>query len=526
MNTEQLDQLHQAIQLFWGFKLGECEQILVKYNSQLPLFALLYADIAFIKAVLTETKEDNEEASKRIAECKKLARALQLSQKPLYLKQEKDEKKLSSSANNNGSDSQSAFTRAEYLIAKLVYAETMVMKGIIEFKAQNNIKAGMSFRKSWKQFYQAFEQVVQLPTTFPAYQHLVSLAYYGVGIFHFLVSVVPPQYVWLVEGIGFKANRMEGLKEIKLSADVTTGIRSVMAKCCYTLLYAFFFEDFEAAAPTLKDLLERYPDGAMINYMSGAILRKQGIIQQSSASYNNALKNSGELKQLQLFLESELGYNEFLNLNWTVAEQHLSKFLKDTTSSGFKAFIQYQLAYCYEMMDNREQALTVMSGVEQNVRKGYDFDEFSLRKANRYLKNKKLNAFERAYAQSALLNEAHNFEASNKIILEALTLPSLTPEELAAGNYMVGANYQQLDQRTEAKKYYSTSLTYEKQIGYDHFIVPYSNVGLAEIAILEDKKSDAKAHIKKAKSYNSTQYDFPSILDWRARKCLQQLGEF
>ncbi|GAM28675.1 hypothetical protein SAMD00019534_118510 [Acytostelium subglobosum LB1] len=524
MNVEETDQLNEAIQLFWSFKLQECEKILLKYNDRLPLFALLYADISFIKCGLTETKEDSDEASKRIGNAKKLAREQQLSQKPLYIKQEKDEKKNGSGSNGATADSQ--VTKAQYLIAKLVYAESLVMKGILEFKAQNNIKAGLSFRKSWKQFSQAFEVVQALPSTFPAYQHIASASYYGVGIFHFLVSAVPPQYVWLVEGIGFKANRMEGVKEIKIAADITYGIRSIMAKCCYALLYCFFFEDFETPKATIDELLERYPDGAMINYMSGAIQRKKGNTAQSSIYYNNALKNSTELKQLQLFIESELGYNEFLNLNWAAAEQHLSLFLQGTTSKGFKAFIAYQLACCYEMQDNRDKAMETMRTIDSCVRKGYDFDEFSQRKALRYIKNKQLNAFEREYLKAALLNEAHLFEESNQVLQAAITLPGLTSEEISVAEYMFGFNDQQLGKSEEAKKHYMASLSREKQLSYDHFIIPYASVGLAELMLAEEKKTECRAYIKKAKSYTSNAYDFPSMLDWRARKCLQALGEF
>eukprot|EP01133_Synstelium_polycarpum_P021225 gene21225-25498_t len=466
MNAEHVDLLDQAIQLFWNFNLAECESILAPHIDRLPLFSLLYTDIAFIKSVLTETKEDIDEA------------------------------------------------------------KTLVMKGIIEFKAQNNIKAGMSFRKSWKQYYQAFEMAKSLPTTFPLYKHIVSAAFYGVGFFHFLVSVVPPQYMWLVEGIGFKANRMEGLKEIKFAADLDSGVRSVMAKVCYILLHVFFFEDNTTPESTIQELLNRYPNGAMIHYMSGAVLRKQGKIQLSSQAYESAYSSSSQLKQLQLFINSELGYNEFLNLEWAKAEAHLSKFMRETTSSGFKAFIAYQLACCYELQNNHDQALSTMASIDAWVRKGYDFDEFSSRKANRYLKTRMMTPFEKIYLQSSLLNEAHRFDESISLLLEAIAMPSLAHEELGAAEYLLGQNYQQLDRRVEARKFYTAALTHEKHMSYDHFVIPYSNLGLGEISLLEDKKAECKTHIKKAKSYNSTTYDFPSIMDWRARKCLQQLGEF
>ncbi|KYQ90267.1 hypothetical protein DLAC_08870 [Tieghemostelium lacteum] len=521
MNSEQIEALDKAINAFWNFNLTESESILSKYISKVPLMALLYSDIAFTKAVLTETKDDYSEATKRISECKDLARSLQLSQKPLYLQQEKDEKK----AGTNGADSLSQFTKAEYLIAKLIYAETLVMKGVIEFKNQNNLKAGMALRKSWKQFYQAYDIVKTLPPTFPIYNHIVSCANYGVGIFHFLVSVVPPQYMWLVEGIGFKGNRMEGLNEIKLGAS-SNGIRSILSNISLILIHVFFFEDYKSADPILNSLMEKYNKGALIYYLSGACLRKQGKIKESTASYQKAFETSEELKQLQLFIESELGYNEFLFLNWQKSEEYLGRFLKETTSSGFKAFIAYQMACCQELQNNTALSQETFKTIGPIVRKGFDFDEFSGRKASKYLKKGQISAFERSYLMASCLNEAHQFEESIKILVEALSASGLSNDDLATGDYLLGSNYQQMGKKDEAKKHYQQALTKEKQLTSEYFVIPYSYVGLGEIAILEEKKSDAKNFIKQAKGYSKNAYDFPSVLDWRARKVLQQLGEF
>ncbi|KAK5575436.1 hypothetical protein RB653_006569 [Dictyostelium firmibasis] len=525
MNQDQIEALEKAMNNFWNFNLSESENILLPHISKYPLFSLLYSDIAFVKSVLTETKEDYAEARKRISECKKLARGLQLSQKPLYLQQEKDEKKSGNGASSSttpGGPGSSLYTKAEYLISKLIYAETMIMKGVIEFKAQNNIKACIALKNSWKQYYQAFEIIKDLPSTFPIYNHLVSLANYGVGIFHFLVSVVPPQYMWLIEGIGFKGNRMEGLKEIKASSDSHNGIRTIMSKVALVLLHVFFFEDYKQSEPLLDQLIKQYPQGALIHYLSGACLRKQGKIKESTQSYSIACETSSQLKQLQLFIESELGYNEFLNLNWSSAETYLAKFLSETTSSGFKAFIAYQLALCYEMQGNTESATNTMKIIPTFVRKGFDFDEFSGRKSSKYLKQKGYRDFDKSYLSASLLNEAHQFDESIKVLLQSLEKRSeMTHDDIASAEYLLGSNYQLLGKKDEAKKYYLSSLSHEKQITSDYFIIPYCNVGLAEISFAEDKKSDCKNYIKKAKGYSANQYDFPSVLDWRVRKVAQ-----
>ncbi len=41
--------------------------------------------------------------------------------------------------------------------------------------------------------------------------HRNSIIYFGVGAFYYFVSLVPSNFAWLVEALGFKANRQFGL---------------------------------------------------------------------------------------------------------------------------------------------------------------------------------------------------------------------------------------------------------------------------------------------------------------------------
>lgn len=79
----------------------------------------------------------------------------------------------------------------------------------MKFKLQRFVKGVYSFRKSWKIFEDIMKLVALIPDTLPeehkeAKSHIISDANFGIGLFHFLVSIIPPQFLWLVEGAGFK----------------------------------------------------------------------------------------------------------------------------------------------------------------------------------------------------------------------------------------------------------------------------------------------------------------------------------
>lgn len=53
------------------------------------------------------------------------------------------------------------------------------------------------------------------------------------------------------------------------------------------------------------------------------------------------------------------------------------------------------------------------------------------------------------------------------------------------------------------------------------YVVPFSLTGLCEIAIIEKDAASADNLYKKAKSFSN--YEFESMLNWRMRKCEEDI---
>ena len=65
---------------------------------------------------------------------------------------------------------------------------------------------------------------------------------FGIGLYHFFVSLVPPGLLMIVEAIGFQANRQNGIKYLK-SAVQREGIHYVTSALLLVGYHNFFMQE-------------------------------------------------------------------------------------------------------------------------------------------------------------------------------------------------------------------------------------------------------------------------------------------
>eukprot|EP01113_Clastostelium_recurvatum_P012791 TRINITY_DN1666_c0_g1_i2.p2 TRINITY_DN1666_c0_g1~~TRINITY_DN1666_c0_g1_i2.p2 ORF type:complete len:267 (-),score=59.74 TRINITY_DN1666_c0_g1_i2:10-810(-) len=261
-----------------------------------------------------------------------------------------------------------------------------------------------------------------------------------------------------------------------------------------------------------------FPRSALAQYLAGTMYRKQGQAERSSQLFNEAHRNSAEFLQLQLFVESEIGYNHFLLLEWQAARERLEHFLAATTSQGFKAFIGWQLGCCYAMLGRDADAKAAMTALLPWVRKDYDYDEFSGRRARLYIRSG-MSEVEKALVIATLHFEHTLFDEAIKVVDQALS--GNTTEEDKGCLYRQKAQcLQSKGQHDEAIQLYNAAVATEKALQKENiYVIPHSLVGLAEIYVKQGKKDLAKAAIKKARTYSG--YDWEQLNVMKLKKAAQ-----
>jgi tetratricopeptide (TPR) repeat protein len=134
-------------------------------------------------------------------------------------------------------------------------------------------------------------------------------------------------------------------------------------------IYAFFYDQYDVTFQILVQEIEAYPNSAIVAFTYGYVLRKEGKLQESSEYFLRAKEYGGDVPEFQLKIEYELGCNYYLQLQWEPALQHLTHFLANYQSEGFRTYCAYQIGFCHAILGNNEQAAVFMKKVQPWVRK-------------------------------------------------------------------------------------------------------------------------------------------------------------
>eukprot|EP01103_Thecamoeba_quadrilineata_P003521 TRINITY_DN13289_c0_g1_i1.p1 TRINITY_DN13289_c0_g1~~TRINITY_DN13289_c0_g1_i1.p1 ORF type:complete len:396 (+),score=76.19 TRINITY_DN13289_c0_g1_i1:369-1556(+) len=395
----------------------------------------------------------------------------------------------------------------------------------------------MSFRKSWKFYDECVDLVKPLQVKHDhdhtggedlnqvekrLVDHLASAAFWGSGLFHYLVDLVPRHFKWIIQGIGFKADRVLAIQEFNCSV-AAQGMTSPLGSILLICILVFWEENTEQSNILYNSIASVYPDGVLFKYLGGYLLRFVGDVEKSTRCFDEASKRCDEEKLVQLFhySKAEIGYNSYLNHRYEDAVPHLSFFIENTTVKGYKCFIMLILGITYEMLNRTGDSLCVLAGVGPIARKGYALDEFSERMAKKILHNGGMTAAEKVQTQAYSLFELKKFEEAAAILNNSHI--TLTDEELACRQHLLGSCYHKLQKYQEAIGLFNEVLAKEKKIKTEKHVLPFSYCSLGEIQLKLKNYDEAHKLLHKALSYSK--YDFEAWLTARVKRALEKPRE-
>ena len=151
----------------------------------------------------------------------------------------------------------------------------------------------------------------------------------GIGIFYFFISLIPKSFMWIIKAIGFKANRMKGIKFLHKNF-LETGHRSPISGLLLFWIECFYFEDKEESEKYFRETLENIEECPFYYYLGGYLKRKGGEIDQSIELFLLVNKLTSEIRIFQLSSIYELGWCYYLKLEWNQCIDYFEEFL-----SGF-----------------------------------------------------------------------------------------------------------------------------------------------------------------------------------------------
>lgn len=369
----------EGIDLIWDNKFEEAEKIFDTKRTTHARYALHYAEVAFLRSFITADTQDTAEANKRLKAAKDLAESsiglFSKGQTPPGFPQ-MDKKELANA----------------YLDTRVVFGDSLYMLAVLQLTRDDKLKGALNMRKSWKVFEECLKAVKDQKDESFYNEELLRSLHFGAGFFLFAMSIIPAKFLKLVELVGFRADREQGLKYVH-DCHASGGIRapfSTMVLLFNNLLLprglanpAKYLKEADAL---ISESLKKYPEGSLFQVMGSHCARKQCNVEAGIKCMQDALNNCKNLNCEPLIYRYELASCHSMAMDFATAASHFEP-LVEAEKFQVRALCGLQLAGCYQMMDQRDKAVTILQRMPTFVSKKSSVDPMFVSQSKRHLAN-------------------------------------------------------------------------------------------------------------------------------------------
>ncbi|XP_028910829.1 tetratricopeptide repeat protein 39B isoform X2 [Ornithorhynchus anatinus] len=543
-----LEECTMALNLFLNNKFSEALELLRPWSKESMYHALGYSTILVMQAAMTFEQQDIQMGITTMKE------ALQTCQR--FRKRNTMVESLSSLVSKPSVEQLSE----EEMHAEICYAECLLQKAALTFVQDENminfIKGGLKIRTSY-QIYKECHSVLQMTQsnksskeTYHQFEGGVKL---GIGAFNLMLSLLPARILRLLEFIGFSGNRDLGLCQLREGASGAS-LRATL--CILTLLLYHTYvslilgtgeANLEEAETLLEPYLQRFPNGSLILFYAARIELLKGNFEKAQVVFQDCISAQQEWKQIHHLCYWELMWCYTFQQDWLQAYHYADLLCKESRWS--KAIYVFQKAAILSMLSDEDVKSTgenvvslfrqVESLKQRIAGKSIPTEKFAVRKSRRYSSPQPvkliLPALEMMYVWNGFSIVGKRADLTESLLItiekEELALRSETsmkePTEYSMDDQCLvqllkGLCLKHLGRLLQAELCFNQVIQSEKQLKYDHYLVPFT---LYELGLLYKQQGDrdkAIRFIESAKN-NYKEYSMESRLHFRIHAALNSL---
>jgi Iml2/Tetratricopeptide repeat protein 39 len=556
--------LERARKALHACKLREAEAILESGIGKCALRSTMHAEVSVWRAMFADDDAVYNEAFERLQRAKSLANSLvELSESSVFSSELRDR------YNALERDHRIRLSLAGHLSC----AEIQLFRAGIHFKSVNYVRGALFVRRAWKS-YEAADKLRQqlleqrrvasakkskaaaasssssdarVVTVLP--KHVGSRALYGgvsfgIGVFHFLVSQVPPAFMWLAKALGFVADRANGIKQLQLCSR-TPSHRALLASLAEAMIEGFFNDDVPGAIAKLSALRERdeLRDAVLLTTCLAYEHRLSGALQRSTELLREAQMCVEQLPQWTLTLTYEIAHNAWLSGDFERAAPMIATYMDESELLAYKPMGAYKLGLCWWITQGpgaAERIAALYARVPTFVRPRISYDAYALRKTKEFLAaGSQFSAFDAAFVLASNLHEGMLFEralealgAVKPIIAAEGKADKSRIEHYALYTYMRGAVLKELGQRRKAETSLRECMRIMSKVRRERWACVFATIVLADLLIdnaaAADNASDTKPLLKEAKSLlskakSASDCDFENLVPARVSRTTEKL---
>lgn len=540
-----------ALNLVLNNKFSEALDLLKPWCKDSMYHALGYSSILVMQAAMTFDPRDIQTAMTVIKE------ALQTCQR--FRKRNSVVESLSSLVSKQSTDN----LREEEMHAEICYAECLLQKATLTFVQDENmisfIKGGIKIRTSYN-IYKECQNILnssQVPTS-PATSTKTSDPYsqfeggvkLGIGSFNLMLSLLPQRILRLLEIIGFSGNRDFGLSQLREGA-ASHSLRAILS--ALTLLFYHTYVtlilgtgegNLVEAEALLEPYLSKYPKGSIILFYSARTAVLRGNFEKAQSKYQECIGSQSQWRQIHHLCYWELMWCHSFKQEWGEAYRYADLLSRESRWS--KAIYVYQKAAILSMMSEEDAKKTgddivelfrQVEGLKQRLAgKSIPTEKFAVRKSRRYKADTPVKlvvpALEMMYVWNgfSIVGKRADFTDALLVTIETAEEELRSQSSPSEFHYddscllqmLKGLCLKHLGRLLQAELCYTQVLSSERQIRYDHYLIPFT---LYELGLLYKQQGDfpkATRFIENAK-LNYKDYSMESRLHFRIHAALNSL---
>jgi tetratricopeptide (TPR) repeat protein len=234
----------------------------------------------------------------------------------------------------------------------IVQAEISLLKSVLLLVSGQKLKAFITMRSAWKNYKKYEASLARIQDS-----DILGRAYFGLGLFMLIMSLVPTSIATILRLAGFCSNREKGLDYLFRCKNLHVS-RSPFASIVLGLFYIDMEPNFPKAESLIEEYLQIYPSCVLFYWVSSVVSWKLNKVDGAVALLHTALHCCGKaLSKKAAFIKYELGWFYFLRLEWKNSRCQFEEILLDTLSlsSELDAFVKEALTSTGLSKDSRNQ---------------------------------------------------------------------------------------------------------------------------------------------------------------------------
>ncbi|XP_072420349.1 tetratricopeptide repeat protein 39A [Chiloscyllium punctatum] len=537
-----LDECMSAMDLFLNNQFSESLEMLKPRVKDSMYHALIYATILEMQAMMTFEHDDIISAGHTMKEAQEICQR--------FRKKSTVVGSLSSLVNKPAGDH---FTEEE-VHAEVCYAECLLQRAALTFLQDENmvsfIKGGIKVRSSFM-IYKELHNFLQssLFIKGPNHSHLEGGVSLGIGAFNLTLSLFPTRILKLLEFAGFSGDKEYGLSQLHDGVLVPNlrEILCVMLLLCYYTFLTFILgtgeEEVTDAVVLLQPYLIRYPKGAIFLFFSGRIEEIKGNLDEAIRRFEEGCAAQQAWKQFHHMCYWELMWCFTYKQLWKVAYFYADLLSKENRWS--KAMYVYMKAAYLSMLpaheakpfgDDEVELFRQVPLLKQKIAgKSPPTEKFAIRKARRYKSNNTVrlpvpalemmymwNGFTVIGKQRDLTEEMLRTISEAETVLEQAAPNDYLTDDRCVVKLLKGLCLRHLGNVLEAEQCFVYIYHNEKNIKFDHYLIPNALLELSLLYIQQARKEEAIKWLRRAKQ-NYKDYSMESRTLFRIHAALSKL---